>query len=143
MVKLGEFLLEDRAARFEPTVDLREGIAERETFQPFREADQNAHDDTASLRAGSRLAGSCHFAGHRFGAGLPLATVVASPRKRWEFGARRRPFRLESPPKAESRKTYEDSDTANAACVPPGRVGVTAVAQSEIGVVIWVVSEKV
>ena len=39
MVKLGEFFLKDRAARFEPTVDLRQDMAERETFQPFREAD--------------------------------------------------------------------------------------------------------
>ena len=37
MVKLGEFFLEDRAARFEPTVDLRQDIAERETFQTSRE----------------------------------------------------------------------------------------------------------
>ena len=44
MVKLGEFFLEDRAARFEPTVDLRQDIAERETFQPFREAGQYAHE---------------------------------------------------------------------------------------------------
>ncbi len=76
MVKLGEFFLEDRAAPFEPTVDLREDIAQRETLQPFRETGQNAHDDAASLRAGSRLAGPCHLAGHRFRAGLPLATVV-------------------------------------------------------------------
>ncbi len=27
MVKLGEFFLEDRAARFQPTVDLRQDIA--------------------------------------------------------------------------------------------------------------------
>ena len=78
MVKLGEFFLEDRAARFEPTVDLRQDITQRETFQPFRETGQNAHDDAVSLRAGSRVAGSCHFAGHRFWAGLPLATIVAS-----------------------------------------------------------------
>ena len=55
MVKLGKFFLEDRAALFEPTVDLRQDIAERETFQPFREAGQNAQDNAASLRAGSRL----------------------------------------------------------------------------------------
>ena len=66
MVKLGEFFLEDRAARFEPTVDLRQDIAERETFQAFREAGQNAHDDAASLRAGGRLAGPCHLTRHRF-----------------------------------------------------------------------------
>ncbi len=87
MVKLGEFFLKDRAALFEPTVDLRQDLAQRETFQPFRETGQNAHDDAASLRAGSRLTGPCHLAGHRFGAGLPLATVVASPRKRSEFDA--------------------------------------------------------
>ena len=38
MVKLGEFFLEDRAARFERTVDLRQDMAERETFQAFRGA---------------------------------------------------------------------------------------------------------
>ena len=76
MVKLGEFFLEDRAARFEPTVDLRQDIAQRETFQAFQETGQNARDDTASLRTGGRLAGPCHLAGHRFWAGLPLATVV-------------------------------------------------------------------
>jgi len=45
MVKFGELFLEDRAARFEPTVDLREDSAEPETFQAFRETRQNAHDD--------------------------------------------------------------------------------------------------
>ena len=46
MVKRSEFFLKDRVARFEPTVDLRQDIAERETFQPFRETGQNAHDDS-------------------------------------------------------------------------------------------------
>ena len=54
VVKIGEFFLEDRAARFEPTVDLREDCAQRETFQPFRETGQYAHDDAASLRARGR-----------------------------------------------------------------------------------------
>ncbi len=53
MVKLGEFFLEDRAARFEPTVDLREDCAQRETFQPFRETGQDAHDDAAAPSPGS------------------------------------------------------------------------------------------
>ena len=46
MVKLGEFFLEDRAARFKPTVDFRDDSAERETFQALQETCQNAYDDT-------------------------------------------------------------------------------------------------
>ncbi len=35
MVNIDEFFLEDRAARFEPTVDLRQDLAERETSSRF------------------------------------------------------------------------------------------------------------
>jgi hypothetical protein len=53
--------------------------------------------------------------------GWASAQSVFRSVKGWEFGARRRPFRPESPSKADSEKTYGDSDTRRPVYVPPTR----------------------
>jgi len=77
-----QFFLKQRTARFQPTIDFRQNIREREVRDSRLQTGEYGDDRAASFRSACRLAGASAFANFRFATHVALATIV----RRFDFG---------------------------------------------------------
>ena len=71
-----QLLLKQRTARFQPAVDFRQYIREREVGDSRLKTGQDRHDRAASFRSPGGLAGASSFANFRFPTHIAFAEMI-------------------------------------------------------------------